>query len=248
MIRLAIFDLDGTLWRGDEAIVGAAEAVNELRSRGIAVRFMTNNSAATVEWVSTKLDRMGFIARSEEIVAVGAFAGRLCLERNYKSAFVVGEAPLHEMFAAFAAPGLDADVVVAGIDRDFTYAKCNAALQYIRRGAHFLATNRDATYPVENGVLQPGAGAIVAAIEAASGVSPEIVGKPSPAMIYALLDGIKPEDCLVVGDRLDTDIAAGTNAGCQTCLVLTGATLDPVPGLRTVISVADLPRTLGNDE
>ncbi|MBL8059468.1 MAG: HAD-IIA family hydrolase [Chthonomonas sp.] len=242
MIRLVIFDLDGTLWRGNEPIQGAAESLSELRRKSVQIRFLTNNSSISSEEVARKLTGMGFEANRHEVMGSGPFSAQVCQSRGMRSVYVVGGPALEREFSSFDKAGADADAVVVGIDRGFTYDKCSRALQLIRRGARFIATNRDATYPLEGGRVEPGAGAIVAAIEAASGVAPEVLGKPNPAMINQLLDeaGVEPGDCLVVGDRMETDIAAGQAAGCQTALVLTGATIDPVSGVRVAVSVPDL--------
>lgn len=242
MIQLVVFDLDGTLFRGDEVVEGAPQALARFRSQGILIRFLTNNSGYSAEVLAEKLNRLGFQASPQEVMGTGPFALQACQQRNYRSVFVIGENGLHSLFSGYETEGDDADAVVVGVDRRFTYAKCDRAMQLIRRGAHFLATNRDATYPIEGGRVQPGAGAMVAAVESASGVSPEVLGKPEPQMILQILAdaNVDPQNALVVGDRVETDILAGQRAGCKVALVLTGATLDPAPGIRTVISVNDL--------
>ncbi|MBI1756886.1 MAG: HAD-IIA family hydrolase [Fimbriimonas ginsengisoli] len=124
------------------------------------------------------------------------------------------------------------DAVVVGICRSLSYDLLDQAMNLILRGALFVATNRDATYPLEDGCLSPGAGAIVAALEACTGVSPVVVGKPEPTLILQLLEeiGVEPEAALVVGDRVETDLEAGRRAGCDTHLVLTGVTTEPHAG------------------
>jgi HAD superfamily hydrolase (TIGR01450 family) len=140
--------------------------------------------------------------------------------------FVVGEEGLVQTLLQAGVPvGDDApDAVVVGISRGFNYDLLERAATFIRQGSVFIATNLDATYPLEKGRLQPGSGAIVAAIEVASGKKPDVLGKPFPDLAFLAIDsaGAAPEETLVVGDRIDTDIACGIAAGCDTFLVTTG--------------------------
>jgi ribonucleotide monophosphatase NagD (HAD superfamily) len=128
--------------------------------------------------------------------------------------------------------GDEAESVVAGICQTFTYDLMNGAMQQILAGAKFIGTNPDPTYPMEGNKLIPGAGSIVAAVRACSGVEPLIIGKPNPTMINMVIEdlGLEPSDVLVVGDRQDTDIESGRRAGCPTHLVLTGVTTVPPNG------------------
>lgn len=243
---LYVFDLDGTLYRGSEPIPGAADVLSELRGRGAKVGFFTNNSAMPPAAVAAKLTSLGFQCTDNEVATSSVAAANYCADNHVKSAFVVGESGLSDYLASC---GLDcvgtsarADAVVAGICRSLTYDLIDAALQHIRAGARFIATNRDATYPIENGREQPGAGAIVAAIEAASGVAPIVVGKPAPGMLLTLLNGANcsPADCLVVGDREETDLACADAAGCDSALVLTGVKRDAKPGRTTIAALSEL--------
>lgn len=231
-----VFDLDGTLYRGSEAIPGAAEVVSELRHRGIAIRFLTNNSSGTPESVAEKMTRMGFGVASDEIVTSGTLAAQALAERGIQRAFVVGEAGLVSVLAdhgtTSVAPEM-AEVVVVGICRHFTYDIMDQALQACRAGASLVATNRDPTFPLEQGRFAPGAGSIVAAIEACSGLTAEVFGKPEPLGVRHCCTamGLPPEQVVCVGDRLDTDIAAGKQAGCQVFVVDTGVTPSIPAGL-----------------
>lgn len=220
-LRLAILDLDGTVYRGSEPIPGVAETIESLLSRGIAVRYLTNNSAARPVAVTEKLRAMGVTCEPDWVYGAGMAAARECRRRGVESVFLVGEPGLDETFADFRPGG---DAVVVGICRRFSYELMSTSMQLIRDGALFIATNRDATYPREFGRFEPGAGAMVAAIETCSGVEPIVIGKPEPRMILDVMAeaGAASAETLVVGDRLDTDIAAGENAGCRTWLVLTG--------------------------
>lgn len=235
--RLAIFDLDGTLFRGDEPTPGAVETLAALRSRGTLVRFLTNNSSRTRGELTTKLQRLGFEAGEDEVYSSALGCASL-LRGNVSSAYVVGEGGIRE---ALAGVGIDvvssgewpSMAVVVGICRSFDYGMMNEALQYLRDpGTRFIATNTDATYPMEGGHLVPGAGAIVASIETCSGRQPEVVGKPNPFLIDLILShaGVAPKDCLVIGDRIETDIEAGHRAGCDTHLVLCGVTAEAPAG------------------
>jgi len=222
-IRLVVLDLDGTVYRGSEAIPGAADTISGWLDAGIVVRYLTNNSGATTWQISEKLNRFGIPCRPEWVRGTAEAARRQCVLRAYRSVLVVGEPGLHETLADFRQGG-DVEAVVVGICRSFTYELMSQAMQAIRQGADFIATNRDATYPREGGRWEPGAGSIVAAIETCSGVAPLVLGKPGPMMIHQILEetGIPASETLVVGDRLDTDIAAGEAACCRTWLVLTG--------------------------
>lgn len=243
--RLVIFDLDGTLFRGDEPTQGAVETVAALRSRGTLVRFLTNNSSRTRADLTSKLFNLGFGAIEEEVYS-SAFGCAALLRNHVDWAFVVGEQGVKE---ALTGAGISLEqtegrgAVIVGICRAFDYAMMDAALQHLRRPkTRFIATNTDATYPLEGGHIVPGAGSIVAAIATCSGRAPEIVGKPNPFMIDLILSqaGISPADCLVVGDRMDTDIEAGRRAGCEALLVLCGVTHEAPDGQRSSPDVRGL--------
>lgn len=237
--RLYVFDLDGTLYRGEEPIEFAVETVAALRARGAGVRFVTNNSGRTREEFAGKLVRMGFEAEPEEVVSSATGTATYCQEKGIRSAFVVGEPGLVSTLRSVGvvvvnglATGLtvpqpavlDVDAVIAGICRHFDYPLMDSAMQHLVKGTPFIATNRDATYPLEGNRLQPGAGSIIAALETCGGVSPFVVGKPNPFLVETIVreGGFDPSEVLVVGDRMDTDIECGRRAGCDTFLVLTG--------------------------
>lgn len=225
---LYIFDLDGTLYRGEEAIPFAVETVQRLREDGATIRYVTNNSSKTQAEFADKLARLGFEARPQEVYTSSIGAAQLAIEKGHRSAFVVGEPGLVETLSKvgleISGPSEQADCVIAGICWKFTYDWLNQALQQLLGGAMLIATNRDATYPIEGGRVQPGAGAIVSAIETAAGTEAESVGKPDPYMVNSILQetGVAASDALVVGDRFETDIVSGQRAGCDTLLVLTG--------------------------
>jgi phosphoglycolate/pyridoxal phosphate phosphatase family enzyme len=223
--------MDGVLYRGDNPIKRSASAVAELRKRGKKLIFITNNSATSRLGYVRKLGRMGIPAKKSEIVTSG-YATALHLRKNSPHArvFVVGgdglKTELEEAGVRVLPPSLseEATHLVVGLDKGLSYAKITKALQVLLKGADFIATNADPTYPTETG-LSPGAGAVVGALVWCSGREPRvIVGKPfAPILEIALeLIGAKPECTAIVGDRLDTDIEAGKKLGLRTVLVLSG--------------------------
>jgi 4-nitrophenyl phosphatase len=231
---LYILDLDGTLYRGEEPLPGAREAVAALRA-GSKVRFLTNNSTRRPEDYAAKLTAMGFEAKAAEVYTSAMAVGET-LRGSARSAMVVGEEGLSAALkGAGVSPGGDRpDAVVVGLCRAFDYAMMSRAMQHLLRPeVRFVATNGDVTFPMEGGRLIPGSGAIVAAIAACSRREPEVVGKPNPYAIRWILSeaGVAVGDTLVVGDRVETDIAAGQRAGCDVHLVMTGVTSDAPPGV-----------------
>ena len=226
--KLAILDMDGTLFRGQEVIAGAPEAVATLRHNGVIVRYVTNNASQTIGTYAAKLRGMGFEAHDEAVISSSLGAARMLSEEGLKLVFPVGEPGMIETLErgglSIVGPGEQAEAVVAGICLSLSYALIDRALQHLLEGARFVATNTDATYPLEGGRLAPGAGATVGAIRACAGREPEVVGKPEPYLIEMILreTGVAPSEALVIGDRLETDIEAGRRAGCETLLVLSG--------------------------
>jgi len=232
--RLFIFDLDGVIYRGEEPMPYAVETVQRLREEGKMVRFLTNNSALTREAYVRRLTGMGVPCQEEELMT-SAYATAIYLQSQgaeHKRVFIVGEEGIHEELRRIGMRVVTdpeeegAEYVVAGIDRDFTYDKLRRAHFAIRHGAQFIATNRDATYPAAGGRIVPGGGAIVAAIQACTGVEPLVIGKPNTYSVELLLQrcGVCPQEAVLVGDRLDTDVLVGKRVGLHTVLVLTGVT------------------------
>ncbi|MNB78715.1 putative hydrolase YutF [compost metagenome] len=223
-----LIDLDGTLFHGGRMIPGADMLIEGLRKEGIPFLFVTNNSSRTAAGVAAHLRNMGIEAKAEEVCTSSLAAARyIAGELPEARVAILGEEGLID---ACRTAGLnivedDPQFVVQGIYRAFTYASLAQASRWIMGGARFVLTNPDLMLPSDDGVM-PGAGTIGAAIEAASGVAPVVIGKPEAHLITyaASILGIKPEEAVVVGDNMRTDISAGVSAGCRTVLVLTGLT------------------------
>jgi 4-nitrophenyl phosphatase len=226
-----IFDMDGVLYRGNAPLPGTIDLFATLQLRNIPFRLATNNSTLTPGQYVRKLETMDLEVPAEWIVTSGVATREYLLTRFPKGSpiYVVGEPALFEQLfltddlVQANGTNLQAAAVVAGLDRKFTYDKLSEAHNQIQHGAAFIATNSDVTLPTEHG-LEPGCGSIIAAIAASTGVTPAIVGKPETLlfdMISRQLD-VRPSDIVSVGDRLDTDIVAGSRAGTLALLVLTG--------------------------
>lgn len=230
-IRAVILDLDGVIYRGRTAIPGAPEAAAWLTQNSYRLYFFTNNASKTRESYVELLACYGITADSDHIVTSGSLTAQYFSDNGLlpATALVVGEGGLADELRAVGVRVVrrrgkrPVDFVVVAMDRKFTYRKLHEAQQAIRSGAKFIATNRDATYPVEGNVI-PGGGSIVAAVATAAQQEPLVIGKPSPGAgeLITRHAGIKANQALMVGDRLETDIEMGRRAGLWTCLVLTG--------------------------
>jgi HAD superfamily hydrolase (TIGR01450 family) len=226
-----LLDLDGCLWVGDDACEGAAEAVTALREAGAKVLFLTNDVRHAPEDFVRKLWRLGFQASLAEVVTVGAALQFQLAGRDRGSAFVVGSDALIEHVAAAGLRILNrtpfatrADVVVLGAHEDLIYDELRIATQAVLRGAQLIAATRDRTFPMPDGPW-PATGAVLAAIETATGRTADlVVGKPEPAMYEAARDRLGPGRMLAVGDLLEVDVAGARRAGLDSALVLTGGT------------------------
>jgi 4-nitrophenyl phosphatase len=239
-IRALIIDMDGVLWHGTQAIPGLVEFFQTLNDLDIRYILATNNASLTPEQYVLKLANMGVTVSQKQILTSGMATALYLSERvNPKETrvFVVGEEgatqPLLEL--GFTLTGLyevdnsdkpeqkGADIVVCGKDETLTWAKLATASLNIRAGASFIGTNADTTLPTEHGITH-GNGAILAALQVATGVTPTIIGKPEP-IIYqqalALL-GISPDETVALGDRLETDILGAVRTGIRSIMVLTG--------------------------
>lgn len=224
-----IIDLDGCVWVGDEPVAGSVEAIEQLRGAGKRVIFATNNSRDSGEDYVRKLWGMGIQASLGDVVTVGGAMQHLLSEtRRGMTVFVIGtqtmvdhvaDAGLRVMNNTDLATRVEL-VVVSGTE-DVTYVDIRTASLALRRGADFLATSRDPTYPQPDG-LWPGTGAIVAAIETASDRRAAVVGKPEPQLFLTAVERLGPGRTLVVGDRIASDVEAAKRAQLDAALVLTG--------------------------
>ncbi len=226
-----LLDLDGCVWVGDEPTPRAAEAVGALRAAGKHVAFITNDARHAGEDFVRKLWRLGFQASLEEVVTVGGALQYVLAETaRWRTAYVVGSAAVHRHVQDAGVRILNhtdlaarADVVVIAAHDDFHYAELRDAVRAVLRGAALLGAGRDATFPMPDGP-SPGTGAVLAAVEAATGATAHSVGKPDPQLFLTALDRLGPGRTLAVGDRLDADVAGAHAAGLDGALVLTGAT------------------------
>lgn len=224
-----LIDMDGVLYRGNRPVPGLQDFFQFLARRSISFLLTSNNATRTPEQYVEKLRGMGVEVRPEQVLTAGQ-ATAVYLREHFRPPvrlYIVGEESLRKVIEAeldsFEYDEADPDVVVAGFDSGITYEKLKTACIAIRGGASFVGTNPDKTWPAES-VLYPGAGAIIAALEACTDRKAEIIGKPSPHLFELGLKrlGAKPENTAIVGDRLETDIAGGKRAGLTTILVLTG--------------------------
>jgi HAD superfamily hydrolase (TIGR01450 family) len=226
-----LLELDGCVWVGEKPCDGAVDAVAALRDTGASVLFLTNDVRHAPEDFVRKLWRLGFQASLAEIVTVGAALQFQLAGRGRGSAFVVGSQALVDHVAGAGMRILNrtpfatrADLVVVGGHDDFDYQELRIATQAVLRGADLVAATRDATFPMPDGPW-PGTGAVLAAIETATGRRASlVVGKPETAMYEAARDRLGPGRMLAVGDRLDVDVAGARRAGIDSALVLTGGT------------------------
>ena len=226
-----IFDLDGTCYLGDALLPTVRETITRLRDMGKRTVFLSNNPTRTREAYAERLTRLGLPTPASDVINSSLVMVDFLSKRMPGARlFVVGEASLERELAAagfeLAAEAAGVAAVIASFDRAFNYHKLQVAFDAIRAGARFFATNADRFCPVPGGG-QPDAAAMIAAIEASTGVSIEaVVGKPSHYMAEAILRllDLPPERCLMIGDRLETDVLMGLNAGMVGALVLTGAT------------------------
>ena len=228
--KLFFLDLDGTVYLEEELLPGAAEFLAWVRETGGAVRYLTNNSSRGVDAGLEKMHRLGVAAKREEfLTAVEATVYYLQTCRDPSDVYyVVGTASFRRQLAEAGftlreEPAEDATAVLVGFDTELTYQKVENACRLLARGVDFLATNPDWACPTLFGFV-PDCGAICERISRGAGRKPAFIGKPDPAMIRLALEqtGYTPEETLMAGDRLYTDIACGINAGVDTALVLTG--------------------------
>lgn len=223
-MRAVFFDLDGCLWFGDTPAEGATELVEAVRASGRRVGFVSNISGGSGQDIAEKLRRLGFVASADEvIVPVDALAEHPRMEGK-PVVYAIGNARVIaaiERLTRVTRDPDEAELVVLSRDRDLTYDTLTDALQPLLRGVPLLSLNVDARVPAAGGRVDPGAGAIAAALETAAGIRGETVGKPSAFFFRAALRrlGARAEETVMVGDTLDSDIAGGNAAGMITVRV-----------------------------
>jgi len=249
-IKSWLMDMDGVLVREEHAVPGAADFINRLRETAMPFLVLTNNSIYTRRDLAARLRSSGLEVPEESIwTSALATAGFLQDQRPDGTAFVIGETglttALHQ--AGYTLTERNPDYVVLGETRTYSFERITQAIRLVERGARFIATNPDPTGPSQAGSV-PATGSVAALISHATGVAPYFVGKPNPLMMRSALNAIDAhsETTAMIGDRMDTDIVAGLEAGLETVLVLTGVTTRehaerfPYRALRIVDSVADL--------
>jgi NagD protein len=254
-IRSWLIDMDGVLVHEETAIPGAADFLGRLADLGIPFMVMTNNSIYTPRDLSARLRSSGLRVPEQRIwTSALATARFLATQRPRGSAFVIGEAglttALHD--ADYTLTERDPDYVVLGETRTYSFERVTRAIRLVGDGARFIATNPDPTGPTQEGPV-PATGAVAALISRATGVEPYFVGKPNPLMVRSALNALDAhsETAAIVGDRMDTDMKSGLEAGMHTVLVLTGSTAAadvdrfPFRPSRIAESIADLIEGLG---
>lgn len=225
----ALFDLDGVIYLGPEAVPGAAEGIAGLRASGAKIGFVTNNAARTPASVAEHLRDLGIAAQTSDVVTSAQAGAHLLRERFGAGAkvLVVGGGGI---WAALAEAGLtgvrsaddDPVAVIQGWSTDLLWAQINEAAVAIHRGAYWLATNTDLTRPTDRGIV-PGNGAAVAAVRVAVDVDPEVAGKPYRPLFDETIERLGARNPIFVGDRIDTDIVGAVELGIDSLMVLTGA-------------------------
>ncbi|MBH74760.1 MAG: hypothetical protein CL896_03090 [Dehalococcoidia bacterium] len=234
-----LFDLDGVIYLGDSVIPGTKETIEYLRTLNKNIRFLTNNPLGTTLDFVKKLNNLGIVAFDSEVFSVGKATASFLVSEGFqdKPVYVIGSEGLKSELRAQGIcivaelNHLDATAVVASVHYDFSYHELMIATQILDQCGVLYGTNRDAVRPTVNGKM-PGSGSILAAIETASGIEAQIIGKPALPFMHAVIRSLPASSStpvIIIGDRLDTDIQAGVSAQIDTALVLTGiSTLNDV--------------------
>ncbi|NJP07433.1 MAG: HAD family hydrolase [Chloroflexaceae bacterium] len=246
--QAVLFDMDGVLYRGNTPLPGVSDVIAFCDANEIAYACVTNNSTRTPRQFETRMATMGIHIPESHILTSSQVASRY-LRANYPkgtTVYAMGMSGLQQVLFGdgyFVACDHKPQLVVQGADMALTYDKLRLGCLAVRAGARFIATNPDRTFPTEEG-LQPGAGALLAIVQAATGVVPFVVGKPETTMFHVALNLLqaKRESTLMVGDRLETDIRGARQAGLRSLLVLTGVT-----SAEEAASSADQPDAVVND-
>ncbi len=224
-----LIDLDGVIYRGETLIPGAKDFIHWLDSNSKKYLFLTNNSFASEQQVVDKLTRLGISTDSTHVLGAAQAAVQNIVHRQPDAAvYIIGEPPLFDMVRSYKlrvanSDWQEASAVLVGLDRSFDYKKLNEAVQVLKKGAVFIAINRDPLLPIAGSMIA-GCGAMVAALEASSEVTPEVIGKPEPALLQEAMLRLKSSaaETVMIGDNLGVDIKAGIAAGTHTLLVFSG--------------------------
>lgn len=230
-IKALILDMDGVVWKGDAPIGDLPATFKRIRERGLKFVFATNNGTKTPDEYKEKLKELGVEIQADQVVTSALGIAFLMAQKHPKGTkiFLIGE---NGMRAALEEKGFEildvenapkADAVVMGIDRSINFQKVAEATLLVRAGRPFYTTNTDRTFPTPRGEI-PGSGSWLSVVISATGIEPIVAGKPFPYLMELSLErlGTSKEETLVVGDRLETDIAAGKSVGCPTAFVLSG--------------------------
>ncbi len=237
-IKGIILDMDGVLWRAGHPIGDLPALFDRMNRLGLRVMLATNNATKSVEQFLAQFARLGVSLEPWQVLT-SAVVTAAYLRAHYPKGtpvFVMGEDALRDTLREYGFSPLPADempaetppLVVVGMDWHCSYRRLRHATLLIRRGAAFIGTNPDRTFPTPEGLV-PGAGSLLAALEAATDTLPHIMGKPAPEMFHQCLQrlGTAPEETVMVGDRLETDIRGAAQVGLRTALVLSGVTTRP---------------------
>lgn len=223
-----IIDMDGVIYHGNKILPGVADFLNWLENSGKRYLFLTNASQRTPKELQEKLERLGIIAGEEHFYTSAlATAGFLASQKPNGSAYIIGDAGLiHALYnVGYTTNNVNPDYVIVGDTNSYNFEKIEKAVNLVIAGARLIGTNPDISGPVENGIT-PSVKALVAPIEIATGKKAYFIGKPNPLMMRIALKklGVKREEAVVIGDRMDTDIRCGLEAELDTVLVLSGIT------------------------
>jgi NagD protein len=223
-----IIDMDGVLYHGNRLLPGASEFVSWLQAQNRSFLFLTNSSERTPQELAQKLERLGVVVSHDHFYTSAlATASFLASQSPHGSAYVIGDAGLTKALydVSFNMNDVDPDYVVVGETRSYGYDTITRAIRLVLKGARLVGTNPDPTGPGESGLV-PATGALMLPIELATGCKAYFVGKPNPLIMRHALKqlGCQREESVIIGDRMDTDIVAGIEAGIETVLVLSGVT------------------------
>ncbi len=228
-IKALILDIDGVLWKGEIPIGNLERIFTKIIENSINYCFVTNNSSKSISEYTKKFKKFRIPVNEDQFFTSGQVAADLLGERfpGGGNVFIIGMDGLVRNLSKRGFMNSDENplAVVVGLDQNVTYKKLQTATRLIRQGALFIGTNGDKTFPTPEG-LAPGAGSLLAALVTSTNIEPEVIGKPQPTIFLKALDFLRlsPNETLVIGDRLETDIAGGQSVGCKTALVLSGVT------------------------